>query len=144
MDEICRGVLEINFSFDVRIAYADTDRMGVVYYANYLTLFERGRTELMRNLDLRYRDLEDNHHVYLPVMDASCKYLHPARYDDLIRVVTYVHKLGPASIDFRYEIFDVASQRKLAEGFTRHPFVNKDWKPVRVPPFLREKLTPTQ
>ena len=83
-----------SFSFDVRIAYADTDRMGVVYYANYLTLFERGRTELMRNLNLRYREMEDVHHVYLPVMDASCKYLHPARYDDLIRVVTRVVKAG--------------------------------------------------
>lgn len=133
-----------SFEFDVRIAYADTDRMGVVYYANYLTLFERGRTELMRNIGLRYRDLEDVHHVYLPVMDASCKYLHPAKYDDLIRVVTHIEKLGPASIDFRYEIVDGETGRKLAEGFTRHPFVNKDWKPVRIPPVIKEKLVTSQ
>jgi acyl-CoA thioester hydrolase len=132
------------FSFDVRIAYADTDRMGVVYYANYLTLFERGRTELMRNLGLRYRDLEDIHQVFLPVMDASCKYLHPARYDDLIRVITRIATLRPASIHFEYEIVDAETGRKLAEGFTRHPFVNKDWRPVRIPAIIREKLSLTQ
>jgi acyl-CoA thioester hydrolase len=131
-----------SYSFDVRIAYADTDRMGVVYYANYLTLFERGRTELMRDLDLRYRDLEDVHRVFLPVMEASCTYLHPARYDDLIRVITRIASLGPASINFEYEIVDAESGRKLATGFTRHPFVNQDWKPVRVPVFLKEKINP--
>ena len=130
-----------SFSFEVRIAYADTDRMGVVYYANYLTLFERGRTELMRNIGLRYRDLEEKEHVYLPVSEAVCRYLHPAKYDDLIRVVTNIEHVGGASIDFGYEIFDVETGRKIAEGSTRHPFVNNQWKPVRVPPTLKAKLT---
>lgn len=129
-----------SFEFDVRIAYADTDRMGVVYYANYFTLFERGRTELMRNLGLRYRDLEEKDKIFLPVSEASCRYLSPAKYDDLIRVTTRVKALGGAHIDFEYEIADAETGKKLAEGFTRHPFVNTAWKPVRVPATLRSKL----
>ncbi|MCG3205389.1 MAG: Acyl-CoA thioesterase YbgC [Elusimicrobia bacterium] len=128
--------------FEFRISYADTDRMGVVYYANYLTLFERGRTELLREIGLRYRDLEEVEKVFLPVSEASCRYLHPAKYDDLIRVTTRIGELGGASIKFSYEIFDAETGRKIAEGFTRHPFVNSQWKPVRVPQKLREKLTP--
>ncbi len=131
-----------SFEFNVRISYADTDRMGVVYYANYLTLFEKGRTELMRNLGIRYRDLEEKEKVFLPVSEANCRYLHPAKYDDLIRVVTWIEKIGGASIDFAYEIDDVESGRKIAEGTTRHPFVNEQWKPVRVPPSLKSKLLP--
>ncbi|MFN0117165.1 MAG: acyl-CoA thioesterase [Elusimicrobiota bacterium] len=129
-----------SFSFDVRISYADTDRMGVVYYANYFTLFEKGRTELLRNMGLRYRDLEEVDHVYLPVIDAQCKYVKPAKYDDLIRVTTTIKHLGGASIDFDYEITDAETGVKLAQGFTRHPFVNNQWKPVRVPKHLKEKV----
>ena len=128
------------FSFDVRIAYADTDRMGVVYYGNYFTLFERGRTELMRNLGIRYRDLEEVSKVFLPASEASCRYLSPAHYDDLIRVTTRIKKVGGAHIDFDYEIVNSETGKRLAEGFTRHPFVNAQWRPVRVPAELRAKL----
>ncbi len=128
------------FEFDVRIAYADTDKMGVMYYGNYFTLFERGRTELLRNLGVRYRDLEEKEKVFLPASEASCKYFHPARYDDLIRVVTRVKKLGHAHVDFDYDVLDAETGRRLAEGFTRHPVVNYDWKPVRVPDIIRAKL----
>jgi acyl-CoA thioester hydrolase len=129
------------FEFQVRIAYADTDRMGVVYYANYFTLFERGRTELMRNANLRYRDLEDVEKVFLPVSEANCRYLAPARYDDLITVRTKVKTLGRAHIDFEYEIFDAETKKPLAEGFTRHPFVNSAWKPVRAPQSIASKFS---
>lgn len=125
------------FSFDVRISYADTDRLGVVYYGNYFTLFEKGRTELLRNAGVRYRDLEDNFKVFLPVTQASCDYKAPARYDDLLRVVTRVKELGAAHVDFDYEIIDAETGRLLATGFTRHPFVNEKWKPVRVPEPIR-------
>ena len=131
----------IEFSFDVRIAYADTDRMGVVYYGNYLMLFERGRTELMRNLGIRYRDLEEKEKVFLPASEVTCKYLHPAKYDDMIRVVTRIEKVGGAHMDFSYEIFDVETGKKLAIGFTRHPVVNEQWKPVRIPASIKSKLT---
>lgn len=114
--------------------------MGVVYYANYFTLFERGRTELMRHIGVRYRDLEEKEKVFLPVNEAQCRYFSPAKYDDLIRVVTRVKEMGRAHVDFSYEIFDVETGRRLAEGFTRHPFVNENWKPVRPPLWLREKM----
>ncbi len=116
--------------------------MGVVYYGNYLTLFERGRTELMRSLGLRYRDLEEKEQVYLPAAEAYVKYLSPAHYDDLIRVITRVKKLGGASIEFEYDIVDVETNRAIARGTTLHPFVDKSWKPVRVPASIRAKVNP--
>ncbi len=128
------------YSFETLIAYADTDRMGVVYYGNYFTLFERGRTELMRDLGIRYRDLEEKEHVYLPVIEATCRYMSPARYDDLIKIVTTVTHLGGASIDFGYQIFNSENGKLIAEGMTRHPFVNDQWKPVRVPSSLKSKI----
>src|SRR5436190_1654630 len=103
------------YDFEVRIAYADTDRMGVVYYANYLVLFERGRTEFLRNLGLRYRDLEENNRLFMPVMEAHCEYLAPARYDDLIRVRTFLGELGGASLVFRHEIFSTDTQALIAK-----------------------------
>lgn len=129
------------FEFEIRIAYADTDRMGVVYYANYFTLFERGRTELLRNIGVRYRDLEENEKVFLPVSEAQCRYFSPARYDEMIRVKTTLKELGAAHADFSYQIFSAESGKQLAEGYTRHPFVNAHWKPVRVPSGIRQKLS---
>jgi acyl-CoA thioester hydrolase len=130
-----------NHTFEFRVAYADTDKMGVVYYANYFVLFERGRTELLREAGLRYRDLEDNLQVYLPVVDARCEYLAPARYDDLLRIRTTVAEVGRASLTFHYEVLD-ESGRVLVRGLTKHPFVNRDWKPVRVPETVRNVLQP--
>jgi acyl-CoA thioester hydrolase len=115
--------------------------MGVVYYANYFTLFERGRTELMRNLGVRYRDLEEKEKVFLPVSEASCNYLAPAKYDDLITVRTWVKQLGRAHVDFEYEIVDAETKKSLAKGFTRHPFVNSNWKPVRAPESIQKKFS---
>ena len=130
------------YDFDVRIAYADTDRLGVVYYANYLVLFERGRTEYLRSLGMRYRDLEDKHKTFLPVMEAHCDYFAPASYDDLIRVRTFIAELGKAHILFRYEISNVDSGQRVAVGTTKHPVVNRDWKPIRVPAVLKNLLAP--
>ncbi len=141
MAQIRRGFLEVKeYSFETRIAYADTDRMGVVYYGNYFTLFERGRTELMRNLGIRYRDMEEKDHVFLPVVEATCRYLSPARYDDLIRISTTIDRLGGASVEFGYKIFNAETGKLIAEGMTRHPFVNDQWKPVRVPSSIKAKL----
>src|SRR5438105_14413747 len=94
------------YDFDVRIAYADTDRMGVVYYANYLVLFERGRTEFLRSLGLRYRDLEEQRGIYMPAMQSHIDYYAPARYDDLIKVRTFIAELGAAHMVFGSEIFN--------------------------------------
>ncbi len=126
---------------DFRVSYADTDRMGVVYYANYLVLFERGRTELMRALGVRYRTLEEKN-IFLPVMDVQVKYLAPAQYDDVINIRTWVGELGRASVTFQYELINADTGKKMAQGFTKHPFVNKSWKPMPVPPEVKTILLP--
>ena len=128
------------YDFDVRIAYADTDRMGVVYYANYLVLFERGRTEYLRNLGVRYRDLEEKQRIFLPAMESHVEYLAPAHYDDLIKVRTYISELGGAHIVFKYDITLVDSGALVARGMTKHAVVNLLWRPTRLPQDLRTLL----
>jgi acyl-CoA thioester hydrolase len=134
--------VEKHYDFEVRIAYADTDRMGVVYYANYLVLFERGRTEFMRNAGLRYRDLEEKQRLFMPVMEAHVDYLAPARYDDLIRVRTFLAALGGAHVIFRHEIYLVETGALVSRGHTKHAVVNLLWRPTRFPDDLRQMLQP--
>ncbi len=128
------------YDFEVRIAYADTDRMGVVYYANYLVLFERGRTEWLRNLGIRYRDLEEKQRLFMPAMESHVEYLAPARYDDLIQVKTFLSELGGAHIIFGYEITLSETGVLVARGTTKHAVVNLLWKPTRLPADLRSLL----
>jgi len=125
---------------EFRVAYADTDRMGVVYYANYLILFERGRTELLRGVSLRYRDFEEALQVFLPAVEANLHYLSPARYDDLLKIRTWVSAIGRASVTFSYEVVNAETTRVITQGITKHPFVNRDWKPVPVPASVRPVL----
>ena len=122
-----------HFDFEVRIAYADTDRMGVVYYANYLVLFERGRVEFMRAAGMRYKEMEDRDGLYLPALEAQLRYLAPARYDDLIRIRTFITEVGGAHLNFRYEVtLPSEDNRLLATGASRHAVVNRSWKPARL------------
>lgn len=121
----------------IRISYADTDKMGVVYYANYLVFFERGRTELLRDAGISYENVETRG-FYFPVIHCECDYLAPARYDDIVDVETRLIKITAASITCSYEI--KREGKILARGSTKHPFVNKDAKPVGFPDDIREKL----
>lgn len=114
--------------------------MGIVYYANYLVFFERGRTEYIRSLGWRYRDWESKRGLLLPASEAHCAYAAPARYDDLIAIKTRISELGGASVVFSYEI--ERDGKRLASGWTRHPFVNADWKPVRIPADIRSAIRP--
>ncbi len=130
----------------LRVRYKDTDQMGVVYYANYFVWFEVGRSELMRALGLTYKQLEQNN-IFLPVIEAYCKYKNPARYDDQIRVVTTLKFLQDVKLGFQYEIFHMEKEILLVHGETTHAFVNKGGKPVvlrKQNPFLwrilRDKL----
>src|SRR5690349_7497079 len=108
----------VHYDFDMRIAYADTDRMGVVYYANYLVLFERGRTEFLRSLGLRYRDLEEKQRIFMPAMESHVEYFAPARYDDMIKVRTFLSELGHAHLTFGSEIYDEGGKR-IAQGWVK-------------------------
>ncbi|MFH1726773.1 MAG: thioesterase family protein, partial [Elusimicrobiota bacterium] len=129
--------------FEVRVTYADTDRLGIIYYANYLKYFELGRTELLRMLGIRYRDLETDRKIFLPAVESRCEYIAPCRYDDLVRVQTWISWMGPASLCFQNEVRNREdSDRLVARGFTRHAVVDEYWKPTRVPKDLRDRLLP--
>ena len=88
----------------VRVRYAETDQMGIVYYANYLVWFEIGRVELLRSLGLAYSQLEKEHECILPVVEASCRYRSPARYDDEILIETRPALLRGSVLKFAYRI----------------------------------------
>jgi acyl-CoA thioester hydrolase len=108
----------------VRVRYAETDQMGIVYYANYLVWFELGRVELLRALGLAYSQLEKEHECILPVVEATCRYKAPARYDDEILIETRPALLRQSVIKFEYRILrkavDGANPTLLAEGETVH------------------------
>jgi acyl-CoA thioester hydrolase len=110
---------------EVRVRYAETDQMGIVYYANYLVWFEIGRVELMRSMGLTYSQMETDHRLILPVVEANCRYRSPARYDDRIAIETRPSMLRGSVIKFAYRILREPSlegeERKLlAEGETVH------------------------
>ena len=129
--------------FDVRVTYADTDKLGIIYYANYLKYFEQGRTELMRGLGVRYRDLEVQRKLFLPAVEARVEYKAPSRYDDLLTIRTWIAEMGKASISFECDIVDKDLGGKLcARGFSRHAVVNDLWRTTRVPDDLRVLLSP--
>jgi acyl-CoA thioester hydrolase len=108
----------------VRVRYAETDQMGIVYYANYLVWFEIGRVELLRSLGLAYSQLETDHECILPVVEATCRYRSPARYDDEILIETRPTLLRGSVIKFGYRILrkapDGAEPSLLADGETVH------------------------
>src|SRR5580704_15523008 len=108
----------------VRVRYAETDQMGIVYYANYLIWFELGRVELLRSLGLAYSSLEKDHSIILPVVDAHCRYRAPARYDDEILIETRPVLLRGTVLKFAYRILrkspDGQEPALLAEGETVH------------------------
>ena len=117
-----------------RIRYKDTDRMGVVYYGNYLTFFEVGRAEYMRAIGYPYAELESKGSA-LAVIEASAKYHANVGYDELITVKTSVADVGKVRLRFNYEIFS-EDKTLLVTGFTIHACINGDRKPSRIPDLL--------
>jgi acyl-CoA thioester hydrolase len=117
----------------VRVRYAETDQMGVVYYANYLVWMEVARVELCKALGFRYRDMELEDGVMLAVIEAQCRYLHPARFDEEVILDTRIAEANSRVVEFTYEMRLADGGRKLATGSTRHIFCNREMKPVRMP-----------
>jgi acyl-CoA thioester hydrolase len=115
----------------IRVTYRDTDQMGVVYYSNYLVFFETGRTELLRELGGSYRELEARG-IFLPVLEANCRYVAPAHYDDIIEVETRVTRWTRAAMDFAYACRRAESGETLATGTTRHAFMSREGRILRV------------
>lgn len=111
----------------IRVRYQETDQMGVVYHSNYFIWFEIGRTEFFRQLDLEYKVMEENN-ILVPVVDVSCKYKAPAKYDDEIIIKTRCESLKSVKIKFEYEIIRASDEKLLAEGYTVHAFTSSDLK----------------
>ena len=114
-----------------RVRYAETDQMGMVYYANYLVWMEIGRTDFCRDCGFSYRDLEREEKAFLTVAEASCRYIAPARYDDEILVQSQITRLSRRVVEFSYTITTGATL--LAEGRTVHVVVGSDGKPHSMP-----------
>jgi acyl-CoA thioester hydrolase len=127
------------FRFEFRVRYADTDQMGVAYYGNYLRWFEVGRAEMLRSLGMSYREVEESG-VRLPVVEVCCRYVRPARYDDLLAVETVVRHLGRASVRFEYQVVRAEDGEELARGMTEHCFLDPAGRPIRPPAFLARML----
>lgn len=121
----------------LRVRYAETDKMGVVYYANYLVWFEVGRADLLRSLGWSYREMETAG-ISLPVIEAHCHYLRPARYDDEIDVKTEGRMLSPVRMQFEYQVVKSQDGAIAAEGKTVHAALDASGKPCRLPARVRE------
>lgn len=113
----------------VRVRYADTDQMAVAYNGNYFTWFEVGRNEFFRSLGYTYKELEKSG-VILPLIEANCKYIHAAKYDDELIIETKITMLKGVRIKFEYHVIRKEDNVILARGFTIHAFVNNDLKPL--------------
>jgi acyl-CoA thioester hydrolase len=124
----------------VRVRYAETDTMGVVYHANYFVWFEVGRCELLRQLGWSYREME-HEGVHLPVIEATCAYLMPGRYDDELHISATAQVLSPVRIAFDYEVVRQADRAVLARGRTVHAAVTGSGKPCRLPQRARTLLS---
>ncbi len=115
-----------------RVRYAETDQMGIVYYANYLVWMEIGRVEFCRSVGVAYSTMEREDGIFLTVAEANCRYQAPALYDEEIVVATWLENAHPRMVMFAYEI-RTADDRKLASGFTKHVFCGRDMRPARLP-----------
>ena len=126
--------------FTVRVRYAETDQMGVVYHGNYAQYFEMGRVEWLRNMGVSYKWMEENG-VMLPVVSLQMDYKKPARYDDLLSVKTIFKSQTSVKIEFDYEIYSEA-QELLTTGYSMLVFVDmKSGRPMLPPSYVVEKLT---
>ena len=120
----------------IRVRYAETDKMGVAYYANYFVWFEVGRTDLLRESGWNYREMEIDGFA-LPVIEAHCTYRESAKYDDDIEVRTSGTMLSPVRVQFTYEVVRMADAATLATGTTVHATLDRNGRPCRLPPRVR-------
>ncbi|MDR2051197.1 MAG: acyl-CoA thioesterase [Deltaproteobacteria bacterium] len=119
-----------------RVSYGETDAMSVLYYAEYLHLFERSRNEYIRSNGITYKEVEAKG-FFAPVRRAECRYRRPVRYDDQIWVRAAINRWGRASFNFVYEIYNLDKSFVHADGSTEHALVNREGRPVPVPDWFR-------
>jgi acyl-CoA thioester hydrolase len=127
------------YEFTVRVRYAETDQMGVVYHGNYAQYFEMGRVEWLRNLGVSYKWMEENG-VMLPVVSLEMNYKKPAHYDDVLRIKTILKSQNSVKIEFDYEIYNEQNQL-LTTGYSMLVFVDmKTGRPILPPKYVSDKI----
>ncbi|MGA3128446.1 MAG: thioesterase family protein [Candidatus Korobacteraceae bacterium] len=123
----------------LRVRYAETDQMGVVYHSNYIIWLEVGRVELLRQLGFSYQEMEAEG-LHLPVVEVKCRYKHPARYDDEVTIRTHLAQMRASLLRFHYEVVRKADGRLLAEGESVHVVVGHDLKRTHLTGKYRDAL----
>jgi acyl-CoA thioester hydrolase len=124
----------------LRVRYAETDQMGVVYHSNFFVWFEVGRVELIRALGISYREMEEQSDSHIVVVEAKCNYKRPARYDDLLRIRTRILDSRTRLIRFGYEVFHAGSGELLATGETTHVVCDGQGRPKTLPDRFRSLI----
>ncbi len=117
----------------VRVRYAETDQMGVVYYANYYVWFELGRVEMFRQMGFSYKEMEERDDCFIVVGESQCRYKRPARYDDLLRIRTCILGARKRTIRFGYEIWNDSTGELVATGETHHIICGRCGRPKQLP-----------
>ena len=125
----------------VRVRYAETDKMGIVYYGNYYIYFEVGRVEYMRQRGIDYRAMELDDDSFIVVAESHCRYRRPARYDDPLRIRTRVSQMKRRTVRFTYEVLHDVSGELLATGETVHVVCNSVGRPKSLPDKYRRYFT---
>ena len=118
------------YETSLRVRYAETDQMGVVYHSNYIIWFEVGRVEMFRQLGFTYSEMEEQDGLHVVVVEARCRFKAPARYDDLISVRTRLLNVRDSLLHFGYEIVRPTGETLLAEGETVHLVVDREFKRI--------------
>jgi len=132
----------IQHQTNIRVRYAETDQMGYVYYGNYLTYYEIGRVELIREAGMTYKQLEETG-IMLPVLEAKCKYIRPAKYDDLLTLQTTIKEKPGVRIKFEYELWN-EKKDLLNVGETTLVFISKSTlKPCDIPEEMKTIMFPS-
>jgi len=126
-----------------RVIYGDTDKMGFVYYGNYLRYFEIARNEFLRQAGARYHAFEEQHGLMLPVVEAQIRYRRPARYDDELAIFAAIPEVRGASARFAYEIRRLPEGEVLVDGTTVHACIDGEGRVARIPSELRAALGAT-
>ena len=117
----------------IRVRYAETDQMGVVYHSNHFVWFEVGRVEFFRQLGFSYKDMEQQDGCHIAVVDARCRYKAPARYDDEVVVRTQLKNVRESLVHFGYELVRASDELLLAEGETMHVVIDREMKKTAIP-----------
>jgi acyl-CoA thioester hydrolase len=125
---------------EIRVRYAETDKMGIVHHSNYLIWFESGRSDLCRARGFSYRDMEDQDNALMVVAESYVRYKSPAYYEDILTVRTKVAEIRSRSIRFIYEIVRESDDTLIAEGETLHLVTDENRKVKLIPEIYKERL----